>query len=147
VDWPTFWADAVKILGPATLAAFVTHLSGKRQFEMAKWKLQQGDRVAANKRLFVFAQQLQGRVFPLAENKEAEFVELVEEQYFPALQVDAVHVSEEAAKILVDCEDIYYCSTKPELIQETEDSRKRLFDELFDKAQKLAENARTGANQ
>ena len=132
----TIGTDALKIIAPAAIAAWVSYRTVKRQFDIERMRLHEKDRVEAHRRLLTFARHLRNEVFPLAQDKEVAFTRLMQEQYFGTLELDYVYFADSVATILEFIEDRFACLTRPELIPEIpeDDLEKFLEEDLYHRA-------------
>lgn len=136
--------DAIKILGPALIAAYVAYRALKTQFSIEKLKIHDKDRTEAYKRLLAFSRKLRNETFPLAENKRSAFVHIMENEYLERLELDYVYFSEDTTTILDEFESRYFCMTRGELIPEmdTEEENDFIENKLYSMAEDLAKQAR-----
>lgn len=136
--------DAIKILGPALIAAYVAYRASKTQFSIEKLKIHDKDRTEAYKRLLAFSRKLRNETFPLAENKRSAFVHIMENEYLERLELDYVYFSEDTTTILDEFESRYFCMTRGELIPEmdTEEENDFIENKLYSMAEDLAKQAR-----
>jgi len=110
--------DAIKILGPALIAAYVAYRASKTQFSIEKLKIHDKDRTEAYKRLLAFSRKLRNETFPLAEHKRSAFIDIMKNEYLQRLELDYVYFSEDTTTILDELESRYVCMTRGELISE-----------------------------
>lgn len=136
--------DAIKILGPALIAAYVAYRASKTQFSIEKLKIHDKDRTEAYKRLLAFSRKLRNETFPLAENKRSAFVHIMENEYLERLELDYVYFSEDTTTILDEFKSRYFCMTRGELIPEmdTEEEKDFIENKLYSMAEDLAKQAR-----
>jgi len=113
--------EAIKIIGPAAVAAFATYKVARSQFDIEKIRLHDKDRVSAYRRLYVFARNLEKDTFPLSERKEKHFLDMMRSSSYRKIQLDAVYFTDEISNILEELEDNFICSTRGELIFDTEE--------------------------
>lgn len=137
--------DAIKILGPAIITAFVAYRSFKEQFAIEKLRLHDKDRIEAHKRLFLFARKMSNETFPLADNKLSAFKCLMKKEYFGKIDIDSVYYPDAVIEILDKLESQYICMTRGELIPEMDEKELELFieNELFNYAKKLRKAAKS----
>lgn len=140
--------DAIKILGPALIAAYVAYRASKTQFSIEKLKIHDKDRIEAYKRLLAFSRKLGNETFPLAENKRAAFVHVMKNEYWQRVELDYVYFSEDTTKLLDEFESRYVCMTRGELIPEmdTEEENNFLEKKLFSMTEDLAKRAKKAVN-
>lgn len=106
--------DAVKILGPALIAAVVAVRVARSHLRVERLKIHDMERALAHKRLFAFAKRLEARTFPMAERKEQAFNRLMEEEYLDKLQLDLIYFSDRVFEILDRFEDHFTCMNSGE---------------------------------
>jgi len=136
--------DAIKILGPAIVTAWVTYKIARSQIDLEKVRVHEKDRIEAYKKLFSFAKKLQNQVFPLAEGKRKAFIETMRNEYFGKLDRDLVYFEEDPLRVLDALESRYVCMTNPDLIPEMDpdEERKFLESELLQSAQELIDQVK-----
>jgi hypothetical protein len=132
--------DAIKIMAPAAITAYVGYRTVKHQFDIERVRLHEKDSVDAHKRLLKFARELRNDTFPLAEDKRRGFKDLMSKCYIGQLELDYVYFSEEATQVLDILEEQYVCLTRSELISEIDPDEEKEFVErkLFVLADELA---------
>jgi len=102
------------------------------------------DRTEAHKRLFAFAKRVGNETFPMAEDKQRGFRQVMASDYWEKLQLDQVYFSDRAAEILDHFEDMYTCMKRGELVDDTADEVERFLDkEVFAQSQELSAYARS----
>lgn len=140
--------DAIKILGPALIAAYAAYRAAKIQFSIEKLKIHDKDRIEAYKRLLAFSRKLGNEAFPLAENKRSAFVHVMKDEYLQRVELDYVYFSKDITKILDEFESRYVCMTRGELIPEmdTEEENNFLEKKLFSMTEDLAKHAKKAVN-
>ena len=131
--------DALKIIAPATIAAYISYRTMRRQFDIERIRLHEKDKVDAHKRLLKFARDIYKNTFPLAEDKRRAFYDIMRRQYFGKLELDYVYFSDEATMVLDALEERYDCMTRGELIPEMDKDEEESFfeDKLFQLADGL----------
>ena len=136
--------DAIKILGPAIITAWVSYRVARNQFALEKVRAHGKDRVEANRRLFLFAQRLRNRTFPLASDKKSAFLSMMDKEYFGVLERDLLYLDDKSLDILEDLEARYICMTDGDLIPEmnTEEEEAFLEKRLYAHANLLRGHAR-----
>lgn len=122
--------DAIKILGPACIAAYVAYRASKNQFSIEKLKIHDKDRIEAYKRLLAFTRKLGNETFPLAEDKKTAFINVMKNEYWQRVELDYVYFSDDTTKILDEFESRYVCMTRGELIPEMDTDEE---DDIFEK--------------
>ena len=140
----TVATDAIKILGPAIVAAWVTYKATRAQIDLERVRAHEKDRIQAYKELFSFAKKLQNRTFPLAEAKRVAFIELMRSEYLGKLDRVLVYFGEDSLHVLDALESQYVCMTDPNLIPEMslDDEERFLETDLYQSAQKLIDHAK-----
>ena len=128
--------DAIKILGPVIVTAWVTYKVARAQIDLERVRVHEKDRIEAYKHLFSFAKKLQNRTFPLAEGKKKAFIEIMSNVYLSKLDRDLVYFGEDSLRVLDTLESQYVCMTDPDLIPEMnpDEETKFLENELFQSA-------------
>ena len=132
--------DAIKIICPAAIAAYVSYRTVKRQFDIERIRLHEKDSVDAHRRLLKFARSLRNDTFPLAEDKRRALMDLMRQQYIGKLELDYVYFAGEATDVLDTLEERYVCMTRGVLIPEMDpvDENEFLEHKLFQLADSLA---------
>lgn len=140
----TISTDAIKILGPAAIAAWVSYKVAKHQLEIERVRLHEKDRIAAYKRLFRFARRLENGSFPLATEKRRAFLDAMRGAELQELNADALYLDKESLEILEKLEERYLCMTDGDLAPEMrpDDEETFLEEELFSSAQRLVAQAK-----
>ena len=136
--------DAIKILGPALITAWVSYRVARNQFALDRVRAHGKDRVEANRRLLLFAQRLRNRTFPLASDKKSAFLAMMDKEYFGALERDLLYLDDKSLEILDTLEAQYICMTDGDLIPEMNETEEDVFLEktLYEHAKLLRERAR-----
>jgi len=136
--------DAIKIIAPAAIAAYVSYRTVKRQFDIERVRLHEKDKVEALKRLLKFAREMRNGTFPLAEEKRRAFLNIMRSHFFGKLELDYVYFSDEVTKLLDDLEERYICMTRGELIPEMDAKEENEFIEhkLFEVADVLTKTVK-----
>lgn len=136
--------DAIKILGPAIVTAWVAFKVARYQLEIERVKLFDKDRTEAYRKLLRFAHKLKNRTFPLAEDKRKEFIRIMEQDYVGSVEQELIYFDEASAKILDELESHYVCMSHPDLIPEMDQDEERRFleDRLFVLSNELTSHVR-----
>jgi hypothetical protein len=136
--------DAIKILGPALITAWVSYRIARSQLALEKVRAHGKDRIEANRKLFLFAQRLLNRTFPLASNKKTAFLAIMDKEYFGALEKDLLYLDDKSLELLELLESQYVCMTDGDLVPEMDATEERAFIEetLYKHANLLRERAR-----
>lgn len=136
--------DALKILGPAIIAAIATYKSIKSQYNIEKLRLHDKDRALAHKQAFLFARRLRNRIFPMASDKVNAFKAVMRDEYFGKLDMELVYFGEDISTILDRLEEGYICLTDPDLIPEMDPDKTKKFleEELFEMTDQLVKAVR-----
>lgn len=105
-------------------------------------RLHDQERTNAHKRLFVFAKKAEDTIFPMAEDKKAALVKLMDDLYWGKVQLDQVYFSDTAHKTLDQFAEAYSCATHRDLVQDHPELVEGFLEGAFGQARLLAEYAR-----
>ncbi len=140
--------DAIKILGPASIAAIVAFRTARSQLAVEKLRLHDKDRTLAHKKLFTLAKRIENATFPMAENKDTDFREIMRNEYMEGVQMDLIYFSDEVAQILERFEEKFICMTRGELAGDTEDGVTSFLEkQAFGDARRLGTLARAAMRE
>jgi hypothetical protein len=92
-----------------------TILSNRAALRLERLRIHEGQRRAAYLSLFRFTRRLRNRIFPLAENKQTELHDAIEEHF---ASLDFTYYGNRTAEILDKLDDASVSTTHPDLVSE-----------------------------
>lgn len=126
-------ADAIKEIGPLIAVMVASFVPGLIfiifRYKMVRVRVHGKDKVDAYKRLLTFLYKLQGRLYPLAENKRDVFGCMMAREYREGIEKDMIYFTKKIRDDLKNLDGYYTWLTDGEFSEERDPQRVRLFAE------------------
>ncbi|OGP68788.1 MAG: hypothetical protein A2W27_02200 [Deltaproteobacteria bacterium RBG_16_44_11] len=109
----------------------------KLPVQIERVRIHDKDRIEAYKELIVFIRDIQNSSFPLAEDKEADFKEIMKDRYEDKILRNMPYYHKDIIEELEKMESNYLCLTNRDLISEVDCSH-FIEEELYQTANKIS---------
>lgn len=125
------WGVLMGVIGSGIFYLIGDFFNNRNKLVLGKLKIYGKEKLEAYGRFFAFAQKLKNNCYPTADNRERDFLSIIEKHYKGKLELDIFYFDSSINKILKQFYEIYDEMTFPDSGPETENTKAFFEDELF----------------
>jgi len=125
------WGIVMGVIGAGIFNLIRDLFKNRHEISLEKVKIHDKDKLEAYKRLHAFTRELNDNCYPTADNRELNFLSIIDKHYKGKLELDTFYFDSSIKKILEQFYDIYSEMTFPDSGPETENVKAFFEDKLF----------------